>query len=311
MVLARLRKPPIVLWANYAVGMTFFHLGNLASALEHFDRGISLYDIRKRHFPRALQDPGVACLCYKALTLWILGYPDQALKTSQEAVNLADKLSHPFSMVYALDMGALVHQFCGKVQETYELAEAANALCTEHRIPYWLAWGPILSGWALTAKGQKEEGIKRIREGLAVYSATQAEIARPMFLALLAESCRKGRQVEDGLSVVNEALVGVHRTEDCFGEPELHRLKGELLSAMSPDNHTEVEVCFQKAFEVSRRQNAKSFELRAAMSLSRLRQKQGKMAEARESLAGVYGWFTEGFQSRDLEEAGAMLDQPV
>ena len=136
LVLARLRKPPIVLWANYAVGMTFFHLGNLASALEHFDRGISLYDIRKRHFPRALQDPGVACLCYKALTLWILGYPDQALKTSQEAVNLADKLSHPFSMVYALDMGALVHQFCGKVQETYELAEAANVLCTEHRIPY-------------------------------------------------------------------------------------------------------------------------------------------------------------------------------
>ncbi len=312
LVLARrLRKPPFVLWANYAVGMTFFHLGNLASALEHFELGIGLYDMRKRHFHRALQDPGVACLCYKALTLWILGYPDQALKTSQEAVNLADKLSHPFSIAYALDMDALVHQFCGKVQEARELAEAANVLCTEHQIPYWLAWGPILSGWALTAEGQKKEGIKQIRQGLAAYSATGAEIARPMFLALLAESYRKGRQPREGLAVVEEALMEVHRTEDCFGEPELHRLKGELLSAMSTDNHTEVEVCFQKALDVSRWQNAKSFELRAAMSLSRLRQKQDKMAEARELLAGVYGWFTEGFESRDLEEARAMLDQPV
>jgi len=189
---------------------------------------------------------------------------------------LADGLSHPFSMAYALCMGALVNQFCGRAQETYELAEAANGLCTEHRIPYWLAWGPILSGWALTAKGQKEEGIKRIREGLAAYSATQAEIARPMFLALLAESCRKGREVGDGLAVVNEALEGVHRTEDRFGEPELHRLRGELLSEMFSDNYTEVESCFRQALEVSRRQNAKSFELRAAVSLSRLWHEHGK-----------------------------------
>ena len=130
-------------------------------------------------------------------------------------------------------------------------------------------------------------------------------------------SCPTGRVLpqrktsERGARRGKRGPKGVHRTEDCFGEPELHRLKGELLSAMSPDNHTEVEVCFQKAFDVSRRQNAKSFELRAAMSLSRLRQKQGKMAEARELLAGVYGWFTEGFESRDLEEARAMLDQPV
>jgi class 3 adenylate cyclase/predicted ATPase len=307
----RTGKPPLVLWAHYAVGMTFFHLGELASALEHFEQGISLYDVRKRHSHRALQDPGVACLSYKALTLWVLGYPDQAIKTSQEAVALADGLSHPFSMVYALCMGALVHQFCGRAQETYELAEAANALCTEHRIPYWLAWGPILSGWALAAKGEKEEGIKRIRDGLAAYSATQAEIARPMFLALLAESCRKGTQAGDGLAVLNEALEGVHRTEDRFGEPELHRLKGELLSEIFSDNYTEAEACFRQALEVSRRQNAKSFELRAAISLSRLWQEQGKTVEAREMLTGVYGWFTEGLDSPDLNEASQFLRQPA
>ncbi len=307
----RIKKPPLVLWAHYAVGMTFFHLGELASALENFEQGIGLYDVRKRHSQRALQDPGVACLSYKALTLWVLGYPDQALKASQEAVTLADGLSHPFSMGYALCMGALVHQFCGRNQETYELAEAASTLCTEHRIPFWLAWGPILSGWALTARGEKEEGIKRIRVGLAAYSATQAEIARPMFLALLADSCRKGKQVGDGLATVNEALEGVHRTEDRFGEPELHRLKGELLSEMFSDNYTEVEACFRQALEVSRRQNAKSFELRAAMSLSRLWHEHGKTVEAQEMLAGVYGWFTEGFDSPDLKEASQILHQPA
>ena len=240
-----------------------------------------------------------------------IGYPDQALKTSQEAVTLADGLSHPFSMVYAQCMGALVHQFCGRAQETYELAEAANALCTEHRIPFWLAWGPILSGWALTARGQKEEGIKRIREGLAVYSAMQAEIARPMFLALLTEAYRKAGQAPDGIAVVTEALDRVRRTGDRFGEPELHRLKGELLSEMSSDNYTEVETCFRQALEVSRRQHAKSFELRAAMSLSRLWQEHGKTVEAQEMLAGVYGWFTEGFDSPDLEAARQILHQPA
>ena len=171
---------PLVIWAYYVAGMTFFHRGELASALEHFDRGIALYDVGKRQFHRALQDPGVACLSYRALTLWILGYPDQALKTSREAVALAGKLVHPFSMVYALSIGALVHQFCGKARETRERAEAANAICEEHGILYWFVWGPVLRGWAVTAQGQTEEGIKQIRQGLGAYSATGAEIARPL-----------------------------------------------------------------------------------------------------------------------------------
>lgn len=307
----RIRKTPLVIWAYYAAGMTLFHRGELASALEHFDRGIALYDAGKRHFQRALQDPGVACISYRALTLWILGYPDQALKTCHEAVTLAGKLVHPFSMVYALSIGALVHQFCGKAQETQERAEAANALCEEHGIPYWFAWGPVLRGWAVAAKGQTEVGIKQIRQGLAAYSATGAEIARPLFLSLLAEAYRKAGQAPDGFAVLAEALDGVSRTGDRFGEPELHRFKGELLWATSSTSYVEVEACFQQALDVSCLQNARSFELRAAMSLSRLWQKHGKRAEARELLAGVYGRFTEGFDSQDLEEARAMLDQPA
>ena len=216
---------PLVIWADYAAGMTLFHRGELASALEHFDQGIALYDVGKRQFHRALQDPGVACLSYKALTLWILGYPDQALRISHEAVTLAGKLVHPFSMVYALSIGALVHQFCGKAQETRERAEAANALCEQHGIPYWFAWGPVLRGWAVTVQGQTEEGINEIRQGLGAYSATGAEIARPLFLSLLAEAHRKAGQAPDGIAVVAEALDAVRRNGDRFGEPELHRLK--------------------------------------------------------------------------------------
>ena len=203
--------------------------------------------------------PGWPACAYKALTLWVLGYPDQALKTSQEAVTLADGLSHPFSMVYALCMGALVHQFCGRVQETYELAEAANALCTEHRIPYWLAWGPILSGWALTAKGQKEGGHQTDPRGSGRVQCYASGDSTTDVSCSAGRVLPKRKTSGDGLAVVNEALEGVHRTEDRFGEPELHRLKGELLSEMFSDNYTEVEVCFQQALEVSRRQNAKSF----------------------------------------------------
>jgi predicted ATPase len=305
----RIRKTPLVIWAYYAAGMTLFHQGELASALEHFDRGIALYDVGKRHFHRALQDPGVACLSYRALTQWILGYPDQALKTCHQAVTLARKLVHPFSMVYALSIGALVHQFCGKTRQTRERAEAANAICEEHGIPYWFAWGPVLRGWAVTAQGQTQEGIQQIRQGLAAYSATGAEIARPLFLSLLAEAYLQAGQAPDGFAVVAEALDGVRRTGDRFGEPELHRLKGELLWETSSTNYGEVETCFQQALEVSCLQNARSFELRAAMSLSRLWQKNGKSAEARELLAGVYGRFTEGFDSHDLKQARSMLDQ--
>lgn len=305
-----LRKPPLILWAYYAVGMTFFHLGELDSATEHFERGIGLYDVRKRQHHRALQDPGVACLSYKALTGWIMGYPDQAVETSREAVTLADSIAHPFSMAYALSMSALVHQFCRKVEESKELAEASNVLCTEHGIPYWFAWGPILRGWALTEQGRREEGKKQIRQGLEAYSATGAVIGRPLFLGLLAEAYLKAKQSTKGLAVVAEALNIVSRTGDRFGEPELHRLKGELLSIGSSGNHTDAETCFMQGLDVSRDQNAKSFELRAAMSLNRLWQKQGKTAQGRELLAEVYGWFTEGFDTPDLKEAKAILDQP-
>ena len=162
-------------------------------------------------------------------------------------------------------------------------------------------------GWALAEQGQIEEGITHMRRGLAAWRATGAELVQPYFLTLLAEAYGKGERAEDGLAVLAEALEAVHHTGECWWEAELYRLKGELLQAAGSGN--EAEACFHQAFDVARRQQAKSLELRAAISLSRLWQPQGKPDAARHLLAESYGWFTEGFDTADLREAKALLEE--
>jgi predicted ATPase len=289
--------------------MTLFHLGQPAPALERFDQTMALYDAQKRRSQRALQDPGVGCLSYRAPVLWLLGYPDQALETSREALALARELSHPFSLACALVLAAVVSQQCGKVREAQERADEASALCSERGIPFFFAWGSILRGWALTAQGRGEEGIEQKLQGLAAYSATGAELARPYFLALLAEAYGKAGQTHEGLNVLTEAQAAVKKTGERFWETELHRIKGELLSRLPPAHRDEATACFREALDVARRQSAKSLELRAATSLGRLWQRQGKSEEARYLLTEVYGWFTEGFDTADLKEAKALLEE--
>jgi len=181
------------------------------------------------------------------------------------------------------------------------------ALANEHGFPYWLAEGTILQGWALAEHGQAEKGIARIRQGLSAYQATGAELFRTYWLALLAEAYGTVAQTEAGLHTLDEALAMVDKTGERVYEAELYRLKGEFTLRRSPEHHTEAETCFRQALEVARRQQAKSWELRAAISLSRLWQRQDKRAEAHELLASIYGWFTEGFDTADLQEARALL----
>jgi predicted ATPase len=179
-------------------------------------------------------------------------------------------------------------------------------LSTEQHMAFFLSHGTILRGWALVEQGQGKEGMDQIRQGLAAYRATGAEVEWPYWFALLAEAYGKAGQAEEGLSVLAEALVEVHKNEWRFCEAELHRLRGELL-LLSADNEA-AEACFHQALDIACRQQAKSLELRAAMSLVRLWQRQGKRTEARELLAPIYGWFTEGFDTIDLQEAKALLD---
>jgi predicted ATPase len=306
-----IRDRALLLDAYFALGQTWFWLGEIAPARAHLEQGPALYDLQQHrsYVFHAPQDPGVACLSYAALALWALGYPDQALRKSHEALTLAHALSHPFSLAYTLFYATWLRQLRRERQAAQEQAEAEIALSTEQGFVYYWAMGTILRGWALGGQGRGDEGIAQMREGLAAYQATGAELGRPSFLVLLAEVYGKRGQVEEGLTVLAEALAIVHKTGERFYEAELYRLKGEFLLALSVENQAEAEACCHKAIDLAQRQSAKSLELRAAMSLSRLWQCQGKRDEARELLAPIYGWFTEGFDTADLQEANALLEE--
>jgi predicted ATPase len=188
-----------------------------------------------------------------------------------------------------------------------EHAEAAVALATAQGLPGWAAEGTGLRGWALALQGQGAAGLALLRQGMAALRATGAALGVPHFCAMLADVAARLGHVEDGLRALAEALAIVDTTGARVYEAELHRLRGELLLQQTMPEAQQAEVCFQHALDVARRQQAKSWELRAAMSLARLWQQQGKRAEARELLAPIYGWFTEGFDTADLQEAKVLL----
>jgi predicted ATPase len=310
-------------------------LGELVEARAYLEQAMVLYEPpqhRAHGFLYGL-DHGVSAFSIAAQTLWILGYPDQALRRSEEARTLAQELAHLFSRVLALIMGADVHRLRGEWLLAQEQAEATLALSAEQGFSLWAARGTMVRGWALAVQGQGEEGIAHMHQGLAAYQATGAKRGQPYFLALLAEAYGNVGQAEAGLRVLAEALALVRTMGERWGEAELYRLKGELLLLQAtarggpdkvPTNESlggevegeatghlplraEAESCFQQALTMARHQQAKSWELRAAMSLARLWQRQGKRADAYALLAPIYGWFTEGFDTADLQEAKALL----
>ncbi len=307
----------LLLEAHHALWATSFWLGELALARAHSKQGIALYDPQQHHslaFLYGGHDPGGCCRNFGALTLWLLGYPDQALQSSHEALTLIRKLSHPFSLTEALGYASWLHEFRREEQAVQEGVEAVIALSTEQGFPYWLVRGLILRGWALVEQGQGEEGIAQMRQGLAAMQATGVELFRSHFLALLAEVHGRSGQITDGMNMLAEAFAFVEKTGERFYEAELYRLKGELrltqsrVQSLAP-SVKEAEACFLKAIDIAQQQQAKSLELRAATSLARLWQQQGKRTEAHKLLSEVYNWFTEGFDTKDLQEAKALVDE--
>jgi predicted ATPase len=249
------------------------------------------------------------------LTEGWLGYHDQALKLSQEVLALAQKLSHPYRLATASLFVTWLHALRREAQATLEMAEITINLSAEQGFPLWLASGTILRGWALAEQGQTAEGMAQIRQGLSDWRATGAEVCLSYLLALLAETYGKVGQVEDGLAVLAEALTTLEQTGERFWEAELYLLKGKLLLQAEAKAEAlrqaqdEAEKCFWQAIDITRRQEARSLELRAVVSLSRLWQSQGKQVEAKQMLAEIYGWFTEGFETADLQEARTLLEE--
>jgi predicted ATPase len=303
-----------LLQAHMALAVTSFSLGDLVATRANAEQGVALYD-PLRHSGHAHlygQDPRVGCLAFGAVAVWLLGYPDQAIERSREAVALGGELGHPTTRALALYFASMLQQYCRDAPAVQESAEATAAIGDEHGLSLWIANGLVMRGWALAEQGACAGGVAMLRQGLTEWAATGAETHRTYFLGLLAEALGRGGQIEEGLGVLTEALALTHRTGTVFYAAELHRLRGEFLlrQAATEGVGREAEACFRQALTIARRQHAKSLELRAVMSLTRLYHKQNRQAERRTSLAECYNWFTEGFETRDLREAKAMLEDP-
>jgi len=305
----RAHDSAIALIAHYALGATLWWLGVLPTARSHLEEGIALYtpEHRRALVFRMGQDPGVACRTYAAVTLWLLGYPEQALARIHEALTLAHELSHPFSLAWARYWASFVLQYRHDVAALHEQAEATVALATEQGFPLWVAGGTGFRGWALAMQGQGEAGMAQLRQGIAAWRATGAVVHVPYLCTLLAEVYAHLGHPADGLQALVEADTLMEQQEERWWEAEIHRLRGVLLLKQTGTPPAEAEDWLQRALDVARRQGAKALELRAAMSLSRLWLQQGKQAEARALLAPIYGWFTEGFDTADLQEAKVLL----
>jgi predicted ATPase len=307
------QDPALLLQAHHALWgiLGIRSVDELPLALEHAEQGIAIYDPQQHHSQVLYyggHDPGVCCRICAADALWMLGYPDQALKRGQEALDLGHALAHPMSLALAFANTAKVHAYRREAHAVAELAAAAIAIAAEKNFSEILAQAMQLQGWAMAEQGDIEQGLARLRQGIAGWSAAGADMVQPSQLAHLAESYQKADQIDQGLAAVTEALAAVSASGEGYYEAEIYRLRGELLLAAGHPSD-QAEASYQQALQIARQQGAKSLELRAAVSLSRLWQRQGRHAEARQTLAAIYGWFSEGFDTPDLKNARSLLQQ--
>jgi TOMM system kinase/cyclase fusion protein len=310
-VAQRVQDPTLLLEAHFALGVSLLWLGEIIPARAHLEQSIALYDPQEHRALafRAGIDLQVWSLSHSAQALWMLGYPDQALRCNQEALALAQALSHPPSLAAVLFYVAYIHCYRGEAHAAQERAEAAMALASEQGFPQWLATGMMVRGWALAMQGHSEEGTVQIGQGLAAWRAMGAGMAVSHWLVLLAEAYGQAGQAEEGLRLLAEAVVHVDSTGEHKYAAEVYWLKGELLLRQAIPDEAQAETCLHRSLDIARRLQTRAWELRAAVRLSRLWQQQGKRAEARELLAPIYGWFTEGFETANLQKAKALLEE--
>jgi predicted ATPase len=304
----RLQSPTLLQEAYGALGIAWFYRGAFPTALEHYDQARALYERQPQRALVFMQGNDTGLFTFTAYILWILGYPEQAVQRSQEMLTLVQELAPPVGQANAFYHAARLRQLRREAPTVQEYAERAITLSTDYGLALFLAGGILLRGWALMMRNQLEAGLAHIRQGSAAHQATGARVTQPYLMTFLAEAYGAVGQPRAGLAVLHKALVLVASTKARWWEAEMFRVKGELLCALTTDRATEAADCFHQALTVVRRQQAKSWELRAAMSLARLWQQQGRRDEAHDLLAPIYGWFTEGFETADLQEAKALLE---
>jgi predicted ATPase/DNA-binding winged helix-turn-helix (wHTH) protein len=297
-----------LLEAHHTLWAISLDMGELASAKDYADQGFTLYEHQRYTqlgSAYGVHDPAVCSRIHAAKAVWLLGYPDQALQAIEDALSMARKMSHPYTLGFALTASIWIHHHRGESQASQDVLENLMALATEQEHRRWLRAANFLQGWLMVEQGQWERGLAQMGRGkgeLIIEGRQQIYYA-----TLVAQAWLKGGQVEEAHSVLTKALARVRDTGVRYYEAELHRIKGEVLLRRSASSRKEAETCFYTAIDLSHHQGAKSLELRAIMSLSVLWQKQGKREEARQMLEEIYGWFTEGFDTADLKEAKKLV----
>jgi tetratricopeptide (TPR) repeat protein len=292
--------------AHYGRGLACYFLGDFVSARDHTEQALALCEPHRALGLHSIENPKVGSLGFLAWALWFLGYPDQAIRKIEQALALSRQLPRAYDRTFAVAFAAWLHHFCGQSQAAQSHAETAIALSNEYGFPFWLSVGTTLRGWALSERGKSAEAIAQILEGIASHQATGAKTAESWSYALLAEAYERAGCLEEGLEALTRALEIMHSTGEGFYEAEVHRLKGELLPK---HDASEARICLQRAIDVARKQGAKSPELRATTSLARLLAIAGRHDEARRILVEIYNRFTEGFDTADLKDAKALLDE--
>jgi len=309
--LAQRAKDPLPLtFSHWHLGFISFSLGEFTTAHTHLEQAISFYEPQAHHHPFVAlrgKDAGLGALAYHACCLWCLGYPEQAMERSQKALALARELNHPFSLADVLCYaGCLFHEMRRDADALKDNAEELIRLSDE-KVHGWRDVSTGFRGEALVLLGQVQEGIEQIQEGLATRQSMDSRCYMSGTLGALAQAQAAAGRLEEAQGTLRETLAFVEETNERYLEAELHRLKAELL--LRQGNEAKAEASLQKAIDVARRQSARSWELRATISLARLWWKQGRTEEAHHVLEQIYGWFTEGFDEPDLKEAKTLLNE--
>jgi predicted ATPase len=293
------------------MGISSLFTGDIAVARAHLDQAIALYDPAE-HRPLATRfgvDSRVSILSFRCLALWSLGYPEAALRDADDAIRNAREMGQAATLMYALSTASSMYIFCGYYAAADALADELVTLADETGALWWKATGMMRRGCVLAFKGKVSEAARMMTSGITAWRSTGATLWMPDNLSLLAKASADLDQFEDAWRCIGEAMTTVETTKEKWWEAEVNRTAGEIALKSPEPDAAKAEACFERALIIARAQQAKSWELRAAMSIARLWRDQGKPQQARELLAPFYGWFTEGFDTLDLKQAKALLDE--
>jgi len=298
-----------MLLGHLSTGLSLHFLGEFASSSHHFERVLAIYPSEAHRRPQRSVDGKVAALSFLACNLFMVGHQDQAWSLAEQAVLWGRDLRHSHSLVYALSNAARLHLFRCDEKAAVDALEEAIAIATQQGFPYWLAACAMMRGHLLSTRGKTAEGLVLARKGHEDMNAMGALIFATWVLSRLAECCEFAGRPHESFDLLTRALDIAERRHERVFEAELHRLKGEWLLAHRQTEPTEAELCFERALAVAQKQNARTYQLRAATSLARLWLAQGKRDKARDLLAPIYNWFTEGLDTPILREARVTLEK--